>query len=174
VFQNHILFQIFRARECYFWIGQSLEGFEVTSIHLNLNYIQTAPPDTVLAGSACRHPAAALPHLPLSLPHPAADTRSRCHPAPPVSCAASRRQRRTALPCLPACLLRECTLLPLTVPPRAILAPRRHPSFSLSPSTAWHARAGPHGLHFPLCSSCALADLEKTPVPHSALFRNRA
>jgi hypothetical protein len=36
----------------------------------------------MLAGSACRRPAAALPHFSLSLPHPAADTRPPTHPGP--------------------------------------------------------------------------------------------
>jgi hypothetical protein len=86
----------------------------------------------VLAGSACRHPAAALPHLPLSLLHPTADTGPRCRPASPVSRAALRRPRLTALPCSPACLCRERELPPPTVPLGAILTP-----WSALPCRAW-------------------------------------
>jgi hypothetical protein len=65
-----------------------------------------------------------LPCLPLSLPHPAADTRPRCRPAPPVNHAAPRRPRPAALPCLPARLRHERTLPPLTTLLRAILTMR--------------------------------------------------
>jgi hypothetical protein len=102
----------------------------------------------VLAGPACRCPTAALPHLPLSLLHPAFDTGPRCRPAPPVSHAAPRCPRPTALPCSPACLHRERVLPPSIVPPRAIVTqwsalPCRPPTtLSHFPSSAWH-RADP-------------------------------
>jgi hypothetical protein len=107
------------------------------------------PPGIVLAGPAYRHPAAALPHLPLSLPHPAADIRPRCCPAPPVSRATPCRLCPAALPCSPARLPRERALSPLTAPHGAIptlwsalLCRARAPPLSCSPSSAWH-RAPP-------------------------------
>jgi hypothetical protein len=39
----------------------------------------------VLAGPVCQRPTSALPRLPLSLPHPTADTGPRCCLTPPVS-----------------------------------------------------------------------------------------
>jgi hypothetical protein len=77
----------------------------------------------VLAGPACWCPAAALPHLPLSLPHPVADTGPRCLPThlsvaphhvthtPPPSPIRHRPRR-------------ECALPPSTALPGAILTPR--------------------------------------------------
>jgi hypothetical protein len=113
-----------------------------------------------------------LPRLPLSLPHPAANIGPRCCSAPSVSHAAPCHPRPAALPCSPARLRHERTMLPLTTPPRAILASRsgcrsRPPlSLFLSPP-----RGTPEltPTHFPLCSPQALTELKKPPVPHSTL-----
>jgi hypothetical protein len=127
----------------------------------------------VLAGPACRCPTAALPHLPLSLLHPAFDTGPRCRPAPPVSHAAPRCPRPTALPCSPACLHCERVLPPSIVPPRAIVTqwsalPCRPPTtLSHFPSSAWHQADPPPNFH--LCSSHVPVGLEKTSAPHFAL-----
>jgi hypothetical protein len=91
--------------------------------------------------------------------------------------AAPRHPRPSALPNLPPHLRRARVLPPLTTLPGAIPAPLSGcrspaaPSFSLSPSAAWHAQADPH---FPLCSPRTPADLEKTSAPHSAPFHARA
>jgi hypothetical protein len=97
----------------------------------------------VLVRPACRHPTAALPRSTLFLPHPAVDHRAPLPPGP------TSQPRPAALPCSPARLRRERALPPPTAPPGAIPIPRSGcrphatPSFSLSPSVVWHARADP-------------------------------
>jgi hypothetical protein len=87
----------------------------------------------MLAGPACRHPATALPRLPLSLLHPTTNTGSHFRLAPPVSRAAPCHPRPTALPCSSARLRHEHALLPMTTPPGAILALRHPLSLFLPP-----------------------------------------
>jgi hypothetical protein len=71
---------------------------------LNFCSVQTefgiTPPDTVLPRPACQCPTAALPHSPLSLSHPTADTGPVTRPTPLVSRVAPRRPCPAALPCL--------------------------------------------------------------------------
>jgi hypothetical protein len=98
----------------------------------------------VLAGPVCQRPTSALPRLPLSLPHPTADTGPRCCLTPPVS--------RVALapPPSPVCQPASATSARYPLRPRRPEPFRPHgppadppPYFSLSPSVAWHVRADP-------------------------------
>jgi hypothetical protein len=116
--------------------------------------------------SAAHHCAASLT---LSLPHPTADIGPSCHPAPPVSRAVSSVPLRPPLfASLPppraraAATDRATWSHPDPVVRAAVLPP---PSLSFSFLCATPSRPLPH---FPLCSPRAPADLEKTPVPHSA------
>jgi hypothetical protein len=113
----------------------------------------------VRPGPADRCPTAALPRLPLSLPHPTADTGPRCHWASPVNRAAPRCPHPAALPCSPARLHCERALLPSTTPPEAILTPWSELSC--------HTR-GPSLPRFPTSARHRTTDLEKTPAPHAA------
>jgi hypothetical protein len=75
----------------------SFEPFELfwTGFKPSLN----RTPGTVLVRPACWHPAAALPHFSLSLPHPVVDTGPPNLPRSCLSVASTPCHARTAFPC---------------------------------------------------------------------------
>jgi hypothetical protein len=114
----------------------------------------------VLAGPACRRPAAALPRLPLSLPHPPL-TPGPIAARPHLSVVSHRVARvpspspvrQPASATSACCRLRLRHLEPFR-PRHPAADPALPPSFSLSPSTTWHSQ-GDAPPHFPLAFSPA-------------------
>jgi hypothetical protein len=86
ILQNHILLQIFWARERSFWIEWSVNGFEIIWNHLNLVWIRlTPPPNTV---SCCTEPAE---ETMLAAP----SCEPRCGDYVPCACAVRRHRGST-------------------------------------------------------------------------------
>jgi hypothetical protein len=168
----HILFHIFGAWKILFEsvkVWRFLNPFELVNI---VEYIQTTPPGTMLNGPICWPPAAALPRSPLFLQHPVADHWAMMSPGPTCqSCPA-------ALPCSPG---PTCQLHRTTSPAPHRPEPSRHhgpattpapPSFSPSPSIAWHAPANtPLPLPHPASASKGISCCARAlPSPPPLLF----
>jgi hypothetical protein len=140
---------MFGDREGPVWIEENLKEFEIGldpfEILFGSNRVCNHAVDTVLHGPTCQRPTATLPCSPLSLPHPAADTRAPTHPAQLVSCVAPHRlhplaRGRSGRVSSPRAAYR-CAWAPSLPFPSFHVEPAPDPPFSLPPPSRFRSRS---------------------------------